>query len=190
MMIPALAQTAQCSQRRGQPPTPIHAACAMRCSMQPVRAQATSRSTQLRLPQQTQLREHHPAQQQHPDDTVEYHHHRTHQRQQLFAGQSGHSCRRWFQQRLPCLHRQLIGYQRHHLWPHHLQRNSTGNAGGIVNGYGSGLTVINSTISGNTASSGTGGIFNDYNATLTVSGSTISGNSGSMAALSTSPAGQ
>jgi hypothetical protein len=57
--------------------------------------------------------------------------------------------------------------------------NSTGNAGGIVNGYGSGLTVINSTISGNTASSGTGGIFNDYNATLTVSGSTISGNSGS-----------
>jgi len=57
--------------------------------------------------------------------------------------------------------------------------NSSGNGGGIVNGYGAGLTVINSTISGNTAASGTGGIFNDYNATLTVIGSTIAGNTGS-----------
>jgi hypothetical protein len=51
-------------------------------------------------------------------------------------------------------------------------------AGGIAVGYGSALTVTNSTITANTAQSGTGGIFNDYNATLTLIGSTISNNFG------------
>ena len=56
-------------------------------------------------------------------------------------------------------------------------------AGGITMGYGATLTVINSTISGNSAPSGNGAIFNDYTATLNVIGSTVSNNSGGGAAI-------
>jgi CSLREA domain-containing protein len=56
--------------------------------------------------------------------------------------------------------------------------SSTTYAGGILNGYQSGLTVINSTISGNSSTSSAAGIFNDYGATLTVIDSSISSNAG------------
>ena len=56
--------------------------------------------------------------------------------------------------------------------------SSTTCAGGLLNGYQSGLTVINSTITGNSSTSSAAGIFNDYGATLTVIDSSISGNAG------------
>jgi hypothetical protein len=60
---------------------------------------------------------------------------------------------------------------------------SGGGAGGINNGYGATLTLMNSTISGNSAPGGNGGIFNDYTATLNVIGSTVSNNTGGGAAI-------
>jgi len=63
------------------------------------------------------------------------------------------------------------------------------NGGGIVNGYAASLTVVDSTISGNSAPSGTAGIFNDYNATLTIASSTIANNSGGAGGIVNEPGG-
>jgi hypothetical protein len=59
-----------------------------------------------------------------------------------------------------------------------IQNGYANNGGGISNAWST-LTVSNSTISGNNATTYGGGIINDYG-TLTVSGSTISGNNASV----------
>ena len=60
-----------------------------------------------------------------------------------------------------------------------LSGNSGYNGGGIDNELSGGLTVSNSTLSGNVAGYGGGGVYNSPLATLTVSNSTLSGNSAS-----------
>lgn len=55
--------------------------------------------------------------------------------------------------------------------------NSAGTGGGITNSTSSTLTLINSTVDGNTAASTGGGVFSgDFNSVLTIVGSTISNN--------------
>jgi hypothetical protein len=58
-----------------------------------------------------------------------------------------------------------------------LTGNTATNGGGIANSNGGTLTLTNSTLSGNAATNAGGGIFNDNMGTLMLSNSTLSGNS-------------
>jgi hypothetical protein len=48
--------------------------------------------------------------------------------------------------------------------------------GGIFNASGASLTLVNTTVSGNQASTDGGGLFNDATGTVTLSGGSVSGN--------------